>query len=92
MVNIQNLDPNKINIDEKSYKNILIYWVKYEMVKNLSYMKINSVNHLYFIIDKINGNIDESNRNKYLTLVPNDRSKDILKTYEEVWNKNKRPY
>ena len=92
MVNIQNLDPNKINIDEKSYKNILIYWVKYEMVKNLSYMKINSVNHLYFIIDKINGNIDESNRNKYLTLVPNDRSKDILKTYEEVWNKNKRHY
>ena len=92
MVNIQNLDPNKINIDEKSYKNILIYWIKYEMVKNLSYMKINSVNHLYFIIDKINGNIDESNRNKYLTLVPNDRSKDILKTYEEVWNKNKRPY
>ena len=92
MVNIQNLDPNKINIDEKSYKNILIYCIKYAMVKNLSYMKINSVNHLYFIIDKINGNIDESNRNKYLTLVPNDRSKDILKTYEEVWNKNKRPY
>ena len=92
MVNIQNLDPNKINIDEKSYKNIPIYCIKYAMVKNLSYMKINSVNHLYFIIDKINGNIDESNRNKYLTLVPNDRSKDILKTYEEVWNKNKRPY
>ena len=62
------------------------------MVKNLSYMKINSVNHLYFIIDKINGNIDESNRNKYLTLIPYDGSKDILKTYEEVWNKNKRPY
>ena len=55
-------------------------------------MKINSVNYLYFIIDKINGNIDESNRNKYLTLIPYDGSKDILKTYEEVWNKNKRPY
>ena len=27
MINIKNLDPNKIKIDEKSYKNILIYHI-----------------------------------------------------------------
>ena len=26
MINIKNLDPNKIKIDEKSYKNILTYF------------------------------------------------------------------
>ena len=27
MINIKNFDPNNIKIDEKSYKNILIYYV-----------------------------------------------------------------
>ena len=53
MINIRNLDPNKINIDEYSYKNILIYYNGYVMVKNISYVKINSVNPLYRIIKKI---------------------------------------
>ena len=52
-------------------------------------MKINSVNPLYFTIDKINGYIEESNGNKYLTLVPTDEGKDILKTFEDIWIKIK---
>ena len=55
MINIKNLDPNKINIDKKSYKNILIYYIGYVTVKNLGYITTNSVNPLYFIIDEING-------------------------------------
>ena len=47
-------------------------------VKHLSYAKIESVNPLYFLIDKINGSNEESNRNKYLTLVTTDKSKDKL--------------
>ena len=31
--------------------------------------------------------IEESNGNKYLTLVLTDESKGILKTYEELWSK-----
>ena len=50
------------------------------MAKNLNYVKINSANPLYLIIDKINGYIEESHRNRY-------ESKDILKQYEELWNK-----
>ena len=57
------------------------------MVKSLSYIKINSVNILHLINDKINGLIEESNGNKYLTLVSPDESKDTIKKYEELWNK-----
>ena len=27
IINIKNFDPNKIKIDEKSYKNILLYYI-----------------------------------------------------------------
>ena len=57
-------------------------------VKNLSYIKINRVNHIYLIISKINGYIEESNKNKYLTLVTTEESVDTLKKHEELWNKN----
>ena len=67
-INIKYRDPNKIKIDEKSYKNILIYYIGYVTVKNLGYVKINSVYPLYLIIHKINGYTEEINGNKYLTL------------------------
>ena len=37
---------------------------------------------------KIHGHIEESNENKYLTLVPTNRSKETLKKYEELWKKS----
>ena len=55
-------------------------------VKNLSYAKINSVNPLYLIINKINSYIEESNGNKYLTLVSTDKNKETIKKYEELLN------
>ena len=87
MINIKKLDPNKIKIDEKSYKNILICYIGYVTAKDLVYVKINSVNPLYIIIYKINGYIGKSNGNKYFTLVRTDESKYTLKKYEELWNK-----
>ena len=56
-------------------------------VKDLSYPTINSVNPLYLNINKIYEYIEESNGNKYLTLVPTDESKNTPKKYEELWNK-----
>ena len=47
-------------------------------VKNLSFLRINSVNTLCLIINKINGYIAENNGNKNLTLVPTDESKGTL--------------
>ena len=56
-------------------------------IEDLSYVKISSVNLVYRIIDEIDGYIEESNRNNYLTLVPTYESKDTLKNYEEMWIK-----
>ena len=56
-------------------------------IEDLSYVKISSVNLIYRIIDEIDGYIEESNRNNYLTLVPTYESKDTLKNYEEMWIK-----
>ena len=50
-----------------------------------------SVNPLNVIINKTNGYTEESNGNKYLTLVPTYESKDNLKKYKDLWNKIKNP-
>ena len=54
-INIKNFDPNNINIDKKSYKNILIYYIGYVTIKDSKYVKINSVNPLQLMINKVNG-------------------------------------
>ena len=68
-------------------KNILLYYIGYMTVKHVRYVRINSVSPLYLIIHKINRYIEESKWNKYLTLAPNDESKDTLKQPEELWAK-----
>ena len=54
-------------------------------VRNRICLKIDSVNPLYLITDKINGYIKKSNGKKYL-LVPTDGSKDPKK-HEELRSK-----
>ena len=39
IINIKNLDPNKIKINKKSNKNIVIYQIEYVPFKDLSYKK-----------------------------------------------------
>ena len=56
-------------------------------VNDLSYAKINSVNLLYLIVDKINEYIGENNGNEYLKLISSDESKNRLKKYKKLWNK-----
>ena len=87
IVNIKNLDPNNIKIDEKSYKNILIDYIGCVAIKNSKYVKINSVNPLYIIFSKVNGFLEEINKSKYLMLVPTNESKEKLKKYEDLWIK-----
>ena len=41
---------------------------------------------MHFIISEINGYIEKSNGNKYLTLVLTDENKDA-KNYKELWKK-----
>ena len=89
IINIKDFDSNLLKIDKKSYKNIDIYYIGYITMKDFDYVKINSVNPLYLIIDKVDGFIEEKNGNKYLTLVSKDKNKEVLIKYTERWNEVK---
>ena len=43
IIKMKNSDPNNIKIDEKLYKNILIYYIRSMTIKDSKYVKINSV-------------------------------------------------
>ena len=64
IIKIKKLDANNIKKDEKSYKNILIYYVGYETIKDLKYLRIYNVIPLYLIFIKVNGYFEEINGNK----------------------------
>ena len=53
IINVKNFDTNNIKIDEKSYKNILIYRIGYVIIKDSKYIKLNSVYPLYLIFSKV---------------------------------------
>ena len=50
-------------------------------------LKMYSVNLLYLIFIKVNAYIEEINKNRYLTLVSTNESKEKIKKYEELWIK-----
>ena len=70
------IDPNNIKLNENSYKNIRIHNIWYVTVEDSKHIKINSVNPLFLIFSKVNGYFSELNKNKYLTLVPANESKE----------------
>ena len=72
---------------KSSYKNVLIIYIRYVTVEDVSYF----CKTFILLNDKINGFIEKSNRNKYLALVPTDQSKGTLKQYKEMWNKVRDP-
>ena len=51
-------------------------------IKVSKHVKINSVNPLYLIINKVNRYFEEINKNKYLTLVSTNESKEKIK---KIW-------
>ena len=47
-------------------------------MKDSDYVKINSVNPFYLIIDEVDGSIEEKNGNKYLVFASRDKNKEAL--------------
>ena len=84
MISVKSLDLNNFNVNKKLFRNILIDFIGYVMVKTIRFIKINSINPLYLIIDKINWYIEKSNGNKYLTLVRTDESKGTLESMNNM--------
>ena len=72
---------------KKSYKNIVINNIGYVTIKNSKYVKINSVNPLYLIINKVKGYFEKIINNKYLTLVSTNESKKNNKKSKELRSK-----
>ena len=52
IINIKYFDPNNVRIDEKSYNNILVYYIGYVTIKKD--LKIYSVDPLCSIFHKVN--------------------------------------
>ena len=50
IINTKIFDPNEIKIDEKSYRNTLLYYLGYVTIKDLKCIKNDSVSPLYLII------------------------------------------
>ena len=76
MINIKNFDSNLLKIDKKSYKSLVIYYIRYIAIKTIGdYESIHRVNPLDLIIGKSDGYIEESDENKYLVFASTDKSK-----------------
>ena len=59
----------------------------YVTIKDSKYVKINRVNPLYLIINKVDEYFEEIKGNKYLKVVPTNESKEKMLKYEELWSK-----
>ena len=66
IINIKNFDPKSLKTDKESYKNTDIYYIGCITMKDSDYVKINSVNPLHLIINKVDGCIEEKHGNKIL--------------------------
>ena len=90
IIDLKRFDARLLKIDEKSYKNIGIYNIRY--IKKIDDCKnIHSVNSLCLLIDHASEYIEEKGVNKYLVFDSTDENKELLKKYNDVLNgiKNK---
>ena len=84
LINIKDFNARLLKLDKKTSMGLGIYYIGY--VTKRPEWKINSVNPLYLIINRIDGFIEEKDDNKYLNISNRDKNSDELKKYSEVWN------
>ena len=77
LINIKDFDPKLLKLDNKSYRNVDMYYIGY-ITKKDEY-KINSVNPFYLLFHIIDGFIDEKRGNKYLNIAFTDSNNEKLK-------------
>ena len=95
-INLKGFDVKLLKIEKKDYCKIDIYYIGYVAILKIGdNNNINSVNHLYLMINEMIGHFEcnsvecnstkEKNEIKYLVLDDIDENKEVLKKYEEVW-------
>ena len=88
IIDLENFKSNLLKIDKKSCKNIGIYNIGYITNKKIDDCEnINSVNPLYLSITHVSGYIEEKGVNKYLVFDSTDENKELIKKYNDVFNK-----
>ena len=81
MINLRNFDEHNLKLDKKFWKDFDIYYLGY--VDKKPEWHINSVNQLYFIVNRVYGMIFEENGTKYLSI---HKPENVLKKYEQVFS------
>ena len=80
IIDIKDFQSNLLNIDQKHYKDIDIYYIGYITIKKFGDCEnIHSVNPLYLLIYSATGYFKEKNGGKYLVI-------DSTEKYEEVFS------
>ena len=80
VIDPQNLKPNLLKIEKKSYKDIGIYNIGYITIKKIDDCEnISSVNPLYLRITHPSRYIEEINGHEYLNFDSTDGNKELLK-------------
>ena len=88
IIDLKNFDAGLLKVDKNSYKNIGIYNTGYITIKKINDCEsIYSVNPLYLRVDHANGYNEEKGVNKYLNFDSSDENKELLKKYNDVWNR-----
>ena len=79
MIDIKNFHWNLIKIDNKSHKDINIYYINYITIKKFSDCEnIHSVNALYLIIHSATGYFKAKNGEKYLIIDSTEKYKEVF--------------
>ena len=88
IIDIKTFDSNNLKLDKKTYKDLDIYNIGYVTIKKIgSGYDIKSVNPLYLLIENASGYIEEINKDKYLVFDVTDENKELLKRYDDVFNR-----
>ena len=80
MTNINDFDPNLLNIDQVVFESgLIMYGIKY--IKDLS--------SLHLVFNNLDAYIEKRNKNKYLIFASTDKNKLMLENYKELWDEIK---
>ena len=90
MINIKNSDPILLKLTENHTKILLFITMDILQLKKIDdWETIYSVNPLHLLVNHANGYIEEKGVNKYLIFDSTDENKELLRKYNNVWNRIK---
>ena len=82
MINVSHFEPGNLKIDKKSWKDINIYYIACADKSKPSEWRINSLNLLYLIVNRVFCFVGEKNGVKYLKI---DKS-EVLNKWNQVFS------